>query len=126
MLFGFSIVLIFFVVGLLLLVVALLLAKALRPAGKDAVDKYIPYECGETARRVRLDPFQHPLLRLRPDLHNIRRGNHLPSALGRGFRALGPFAFVEGLIFIAILAIGLAYVWKKGDLSWIKPAMSAR
>ena len=47
MLFGFSSVLMFFVVGLLLLVIALLLARLLRPTGKDAADKYIPYECGE-------------------------------------------------------------------------------
>jgi len=37
------------------------------------------------------------------------------------FKSLGPFAFVEGLIFIGILVVGLAYVWKKGDLEWVKP-----
>jgi NADH-quinone oxidoreductase subunit A len=38
------------------------------------------------------------------------------------FKRLGAFAFVEGLIFIAILVVGLAYVWAKGDLEWVKPA----
>ena len=33
----------------------------------------------------------------------------------------GSFAFIEGLIFIGILMVGLAYVWKKGDLEWVKP-----
>jgi NADH-quinone oxidoreductase subunit A len=37
------------------------------------------------------------------------------------FKKLGAFAFVEGLIFIGILIVGLAYVWKKGDLEWVKP-----
>jgi NADH-quinone oxidoreductase subunit A len=37
------------------------------------------------------------------------------------FKKLGSFAFIEGLVFIAILAVGLAYVWKKGDLEWVKP-----
>ena len=37
------------------------------------------------------------------------------------FKTLGPFAFVEGLIFIGILIVGLAYVWRKGDLEWVKP-----
>jgi len=37
------------------------------------------------------------------------------------FNRLGLFAFVEGLIFIAILVVGLAYVWAKGDLAWVKP-----
>ena len=42
------------------------------------------------------------------------------------FNRLGPFAFVEGLIFIAILVVGLAYVWAKGDLAWVKPEDVAR
>jgi NADH-quinone oxidoreductase subunit A len=37
------------------------------------------------------------------------------------FKKLGPFAFLEGVIFIAILAVGLAYVWRRRDLDWVKP-----
>lgn len=33
----------------------------------------------------------------------------------------GWFSFVETFIFIGILAIGLAYVWKKGMLDWVRP-----
>ena len=29
-------------------------------------------------------------------------------------------AFVEGLVFIAILVVALAYVWRKGDLEWVR------
>ncbi len=36
------------------------------------------------------------------------------------FKQLGAFAFIEGLIFIAILVVGLAYVWSKGDLQWVR------
>jgi NADH-quinone oxidoreductase subunit A len=36
------------------------------------------------------------------------------------FRKLGLVAFTEGLVFIAILAVGLAYVWRKGDLEWVR------
>ena len=32
---------------------------------------------------------------------------------------IGAFALVEGIIFIVILFLGLAYVWAKGDLDWI-------
>ena len=28
--------------------------------------------------------------------------------------------FVEGLVFIAILVVALAYVWRKGDLEWVR------
>ncbi|MCG8340275.1 MAG: NADH-quinone oxidoreductase subunit A [Cytophagales bacterium] len=31
------------------------------------------------------------------------------------------FAFLEALLFILILALGLAYVWVKGHLDWVKP-----
>ena len=33
----------------------------------------------------------------------------------------GWFALTEMLVFIAILALGLAYVWAKGYLNWEKP-----
>lgn len=32
----------------------------------------------------------------------------------------GLFALVEIVIFVAILLLGLLYVWKKGDLEWIR------
>ena len=34
------------------------------------------------------------------------------------FRRLGMFGFVEMLIFVAILTLGLGYVWRKGALEW--------
>ncbi len=34
------------------------------------------------------------------------------------FRGLGVFGFVEMVIFIGVLLVGLAYVWKKGALQW--------
>jgi NADH-quinone oxidoreductase subunit A len=34
------------------------------------------------------------------------------------FRRLGLFGFVEMLIFVSILTLGLAYVWRKGALEW--------
>jgi NADH-quinone oxidoreductase subunit A len=37
------------------------------------------------------------------------------------YRELGVLAFVEGLVFIAILVVALAYVWRKGDLEWVRP-----
>jgi NADH-quinone oxidoreductase subunit A len=36
------------------------------------------------------------------------------------FRDLGLLAYVEGLVFIGILMVGLGYVWKKGDLAWVR------
>ncbi len=33
---------------------------------------------------------------------------------------IGGVALFEGLLFVAILALGLAYVWVKGDLNWVR------
>ena len=37
----------------------------------------------------------------------------------------GLFALVEILIFVLILVAGLVYVWRKGDLQWIKGVVTA-
>lgn len=34
------------------------------------------------------------------------------------FKSLGWFGFVEMLVFIAIISVGLIYVWGKGALEW--------
>lgn len=34
------------------------------------------------------------------------------------FSRLGVLAFIEALIFIAILVVGLVYAWRKGALEW--------
>lgn len=34
------------------------------------------------------------------------------------FNQLGLLAFVEALIFVAILVVGLVYAWRKGALEW--------
>jgi len=33
-------------------------------------------------------------------------------------RKLGMFGFVEALVFISILAVGLVYAWQRGALDW--------
>jgi NADH-quinone oxidoreductase subunit A len=32
----------------------------------------------------------------------------------------GAFAFVELAVFVLVLVVGLAYVWAKGDLAWLR------
>jgi len=36
----------------------------------------------------------------------------------------GWLSLIEMFIFVGILLIGLVYVWKKGDLNWIRPELS--
>ena len=40
---------------------------------------------------------------------------------GHGVRAL-----VEIVLFVAVLLLGLAYVWRKGDLEWVRDVAGAR
>ncbi len=121
MLFGFSTVFLFLVVGLIFLVFTLVLSRLIQPKGQPGVDKYIPYECGEVPEgsawiRFNIRFYVVALIFIIFDVEIIFL---LPWAVV--FKTLGPFAFIEGLIFIGILAVGLAYVWQKGDLDWVKP-----
>ncbi len=42
------------------------------------------------------------------------------------FRELGWPGFIEVLLFIDTLALGLVYVWKLGGLDWYRPAQTIR
>jgi NADH:ubiquinone oxidoreductase subunit 3 (subunit A) len=35
------------------------------------------------------------------------------------YRQLGLYAFVEAMIFMAILAVGYAYAWRKRAMEWL-------
>ena len=121
MLFGFACVLLFLVVGFVFLAITLFLSRLIQSKGQAGPDKYIPYECGELPEgsawiRFNIRFYIIALIFIIFDVEIIFL---LPWAVV--FKKLGGFAFIEGLIFIGILAVGLAYVWKKGDLEWVKP-----
>jgi NADH-quinone oxidoreductase subunit A len=120
MLLSFAGVLVFLVVGFIILVFVLWLSRLIQPKGTPGPDKYIPYECGEIPEgsawiQFNIRFYVFALIFIIFDVEIICL---LPWAVV--FRKLGSLAFIEGLIFIGILAVGLAYVWKKGDLEWIK------
>jgi NADH:ubiquinone oxidoreductase subunit 3 (subunit A) len=121
MLAHFGSVLLFLVVGLIFLAVVLVFSRLVQAKGFHGGDKYIPYECGEVPEgsawiRFNIRFYVVALIFIIFDVEIVFL---LPWAVV--FRKLGSFAFVEGLIFIGILVVGLAYVWKKGDLEWVKP-----
>jgi NADH-quinone oxidoreductase subunit A len=121
MLFSFASVLLFLVVGFLFLAFTLLLSRLIRAAGSPGKDKYIPYECGEVPEGSAWIRFniRFYVLALIFIIFDVEVVFLLPWAVV--FKRLGSFAFIEGLVFIGILVVGLAYVWKKGDLEWVKP-----
>ncbi len=85
---------------------------------KKFPEKMQPFECGRTplvSPRQRFS-VKFYLIAVLFILFDIEAVFLFPWAAI--FRQLGWFGFVEMLIFIAILGIGLLYVWKKGALKW--------
>lgn len=120
MLSDFASVLVFFVVGLLFLAFTLFLSRLIQSKGVHGADKYLPYECGEVPEGSAWIRFniRFYVLALIFIIFDVEIVFLLPWAVV--FKRLGKFAYIEGLIFIAILIVGLAYVWKKRDLDWVK------
>ena len=120
MLTGFANVLLFMAVALMFLVGSLIFASILRYKGKYSPEKYISYECGENPQGSAWIQFniRFYVIALIFIIFDVEIIFLLPWAVV--FKQLGMFAFLEGLIFIAILVVGLAYVWAKGDLHWVK------
>ena len=121
----FATVLIFVLVGLMFAWIALILARVLRPSNPNPA-KLTTYECGELPRgsswvRFNVRFYLIALFFLVFDVEVIFL---YPWAVV--FKPLlphpqlGKLVFWEMMIFLAILAFGLAYIWAKGDLHWVK------
>ena len=121
MLSSFASVLIFMIAAIFLVVISLLISRLIRPKGTFSPDKLATYECGETPVGSAWIQFniRFYVIALIFIIFDVEVVFLLPWAVV--FKSLGTFAFIEGLIFIGILVVGLAYVWRKGDLAWVKP-----
>jgi NADH-quinone oxidoreductase subunit A len=113
-------VLVFFVTILGLLAFVFVLWKVLRPE-RHSEEKTTTYECGEEPVgsawiQFNIRFYVFALIFLVFDVEAVFL---LPWAVV--FRELGVLAYVEGLVFIGILVVALAYVWRKGDLAWVRP-----
>lgn len=115
-----SAILIFMVVAIGFLATNLVAWWVLRPS-RFSEEKLTTYECGENPQgsawvQFNIRFYVFALIFIVFDVEVVFL---LPWAVV--FKRIGPIAFVEGLVFIAILAVGLAYVWRKGDLEWVRP-----
>jgi NADH-quinone oxidoreductase subunit A len=120
MLTEFGRVLIFMIVGALFVAIGLLTAWLLRPH-RPYPSKLSTYECGESPigdTRVRFN-IRFYVVALIFLIFDVEVVFLFPWATV--YKNLGWFAFVEMLVFLAILLVGYAYVWRKGDLDWDKP-----
>ncbi len=126
---SFATVLVFLVVGCLFISLVLFLSRLfhrLLHDKKPSQEKLITYECGEdpvgdTRIRFNVRFYIIALIFLIFDVEIV-----LMFPWGVVFRSFDPrgVAFLEMLFFAGILLVGLAYVWGKGDLEWIKTARS--
>lgn len=98
-------------------VIPLVAAKFLAPK-KPGQSKTSPYECGIESTgdpwvQFRIQYYVYALLFVIFDVEIVFI---YPWALV--WRRMGMVAFVEMAVFLAILAVGLVYAWKKGVLEW--------
>ncbi|MBI3321499.1 MAG: NADH-quinone oxidoreductase subunit A [Candidatus Omnitrophica bacterium] len=105
------------VVAIALGVAPLILAKFIAPK-KPGYSKQAPYECGLESEgdpwfQFRVQYYVYGLLFVIFDVEVIFI---YPWALV--WKMLGPTALAEMVVFLAILAVGLVYAWKKGVLEW--------
>lgn len=122
-------VFLFLIIGTLLVLLTLLLSKVLSPK-KPTPEKLMSYECGEEPEGsswIQFNP-RFYVIALVFLLFDVEMAFIFPWATVFGQETLiaadarwGWFTLVEMFIFIGILILGLVYVWRKGDLEWIRP-----
>ncbi|MAE27551.1 MAG: NADH-quinone oxidoreductase subunit A [Planctomycetota bacterium] len=123
-------VLVFACVGLLFVFANIMIASIIRPKRKTTRGLEV-YECGEEpigGAWIQFD-IRYYTVALVYVIFAVEIAFLFPWAIvlgdamaGEGAAAgtdIGIFALVEGLLFILILFLGLAYVWAKGDLDWV-------
>jgi NADH-quinone oxidoreductase subunit A len=103
--------------GIVLPVVAFIAARVLAPRKVEGM-KYESYECGIESKapvRERLS-VRYYLIAVLFVVFDVETIFMFPWAVR--YRALGLFGLVEMTLFIGVLVLGYAYVWKKGALKW--------
>jgi NADH:ubiquinone oxidoreductase subunit 3 (subunit A) len=109
----------FLVVGVLFVILNIeVLSRLIRPRRPNP-QKLSSYECGEEPIGMGWVRFhvRYYLYALVYIIFAVETVFLFPWAVV--FRQMGMVAFVEMMVFIAILLIGLAYAWKKKALEWV-------
>lgn len=106
-----------FLFSALLVVATVFITNLITPCKSDK-QKELPYECGERTIgpswiRFNVGFYIFGLIFLLFDIESIFL---IPWTLV--MREVGFIGFIEVLVFILILILGLAYAWRKGALEW--------
>ncbi|UCH34067.1 MAG: NADH-quinone oxidoreductase subunit A [Armatimonadota bacterium] len=116
---GYGYVLVFLGVGVIFLILALEVARLLRPS-HPYPDKLDTYECGPRTFMPAWRQFnvRYYLFALLFVLFDVEMAFLYPWAVAFRRPGLGLIAVIEMVVFVAILAVGLIYAWRKGALEW--------
>jgi len=117
-------------VGLFLLLVVgfvatvLVIARLIAPSSKSSRAKGQIYETGELTVTDAWRPFpvRYYVFALLFLIFDVEAAFLYPWAVIYNesiTQGIGLYMFVEVVIFVFILAVGLAYAWKKGALKWV-------
>jgi NADH:ubiquinone oxidoreductase subunit 3 (subunit A) len=107
----------FAIVAILFPVAALIVGALLGPH-RPSPAKQARYECGlvsqgESWIQFRVQYYVYALLFVLFDVETV-----FLYPWAAAYQKLGLFAVVEVVVFLGILAVGLAYAWVHGDLRW--------
>ena len=96
----------------------LVLARLISPSRRSST-KAQNYETGETTVTDPWRPFpvRYYVFALLFLIFDVEAAFLYPWAVI--YHDLGVYGFVEMVIFVVILGVGLAYAWKKGALKWV-------
>jgi NADH:ubiquinone oxidoreductase subunit 3 (subunit A) len=116
---SYSSVLTFLVVIVGFLAVNLVVWWVIRPS-RFSEEKLTTYECGENPTGSAWVQFniRFYVVALIFLVFDVEAVFLLPWAVV--FKKIGVLAYVEGLVFLGILVVALIYVWRKGDLQWVR------
>lgn len=123
-------ILVFIITGFVLVAVTLFIGKLVAP-DKPNAEKLTSYECGEEPTGNAWIPFnpRFYVIALVFLLFEVEMVFIIPWATVFGSHELiaadsrwGKLTLIEMFVFMGILILGLVYVWRKGDLNWIKPS----
>ena len=120
MLTEFGKIFLFILVAILFVLIALVMAKLVRPSRKT-YEKQTTYECGEEPEgtpwvKFNIRFYVVALIFLIFDVEVVLL---FPWALT--YKDFGLYGFLVGIIFLLVLFVGMAYEWRKGDLEWARP-----
>ena len=117
---NYSPVLILKIFALVLIALPLVIQYLISPRNNKGGDKLIPYECGELPEGSAWAKFniRFYIIALIFIIFEVEVVFMFPWALV--YKDFGLLGFMEMLLFVSILLVGFFYVWKKGDLDWVK------